>query len=84
MHGPFTSGPSPVDQSTSVACSFSPTTRFFARNGVPVFLYSSASVTRCSAGCSPCAPSDAADVLAVHHDLAERDVRRARAACGCS
>jgi hypothetical protein len=38
MHGPDTSGPSPVAQSTSVARSLRPATRFFARSGAPVFL----------------------------------------------
>ena len=75
MHGPRTSGPSPVDQSTSVASSFSPASRFFARSGCArllVELRERGEVLR--PGAHPRAERTA-DVFAVHHDLAERDVR---------
>ena len=80
--GPATSGPSPVDQSTSVARSFSPVTRFLKpRNGGPVFLYMSARVVRLSGGVLAPTAQRPPDVLAVDHHLTQGRRRRDRAEC---
>ena len=75
MHGPRTSGPSPVDQSTSVASSFSPSSRFFAAQRRARLLVELGQRREVLGRMLALRAERAADVLAVHHDLAERDVR---------
>ena len=75
MHGPCTSGPSPVAQSTSVAWSFRPATRRFAVQRQASLLVRLGQRHEMLGGMLAPRAVRAPDVLAVHHHLAERDVR---------
>ena len=76
MHGPLTSGPSPVVQSTSVASSLQPFEPLLRRAVAHRSSCSvSASVDEMLGRVVTVRAERTADVFAVHHDLAERDVR---------